>query len=153
MKWTLPGCKRFTSEGLPQAPRRAGGWARVSRSGLCSLLRLTAGAIRTSDLAELDQQRSGPKRLRVVLRASHEGARHCSLRYLVRFAVDLALSEASASHRVGSTLHAAAHKRTEVIIPEALAKALPAAGPLVRGDVGKFLGKAGLHRSVEVATL
>jgi hypothetical protein len=54
---------------------------------------------------------------------------------------------------VGSTLHAAAHKRTEVIVPEALAKALPAAVPLVRGDVGKFLGKAGLHRSVEVAPL
>jgi hypothetical protein len=51
------------------------------------------------------------------------------------------------------TLHAADHKCTEVSVPETLAEALPAAISLVRNDGGKFMGKAGLNRSVEVAAL
>jgi hypothetical protein len=51
------------------------------------------------------------------------------------------------------TLHTSDHKRTEVSVLETLAKTLPAAVPLVRGDGRKFLGKAGLNRSVEVAAL
>ena len=86
------------------------------------------------------------------LRASHEGA----LGHPITL-TDLKRSDPSLSPGVRGlvrlTLHAADHKCTEVSVPETLAEALPAAISLVRNDGGKFMGKAGLNRSVEVAAL